>query len=193
VRFDENPERSAYFADIPGTDEGQPVEFINQQWHHVYWNYKNHTYITKREHILLDEAREQYGLGWWIPSNPAHLDFETHTLTLTPSPAGSGTVTKGASGGSSPGLQVQQVFELSIQPTHIQQPTQSLHQLVEPQSTIPMDTPMSDVSLATDPSTGMIIDVPGPFHILIPQVDPDSPGLAGPIHHSPAQIRGTQT
>ena len=51
---------------------------------------------------------------------------------------------------------------------------------------------MSDVSLATNPSTGMIIDVPGPFHILIPQIDPDSPGLAGPIHHSPAQIRATQ-
>jgi hypothetical protein len=55
-----------------------------------------------------------------------------------------------------------------------------------------MDTPMSDVLLATDPSTGMIIDVPGPFHIPIPQINPDSPGLAGPIHHSPAQIRATQ-
>jgi hypothetical protein len=101
-------------VDIPGTEDGQLVEFINQQWHRVYWNYKNCTYITKREHVLLDETREQYGLSWWIPSDPAHPDFETHTLTLTPSPAGSGTATRGASGGSSPGLQAQQVFEPSI-------------------------------------------------------------------------------
>ena len=136
MRFDNNPKRSAYFVDIPGTNDEQAVEFINQQWHCVYWNHKNNTYITKREHILLDEAREHYRLGWWIPSDPAHLDFETHTLTLTPSPVGSGTATRGTSGGSSPGLQAQQVFEPSIQPAHVQQPTQSLHQLVEPQSTI---------------------------------------------------------
>jgi hypothetical protein len=180
-------------VDIPGTDDEQAIEFINQQWYCIYWNYKNNTYITKREHVLLDEAREQYGLGWWIPSDLAHLDFETHTLTLTLSPAGSGTITRGASEGSLPGLQAQQVFEPSIQPAHIQQPTQSLHQLIAPQPTIPMDTPISDISLATDPSTGIIIDIPGPFHIPIPQIDPDSPGLAGPIHCSPAQIRATQT
>jgi hypothetical protein len=64
ARFDGNPKQSAYFVDIPGMDDKQAVEFINQQWHHVFWNYKNNTYITKREHVLLDKAREQYRLGW---------------------------------------------------------------------------------------------------------------------------------